>query len=68
MELEVNAVYEGGVLKLEQPLGLPEGAKVCVVVKVSRARLSQGLTPWTGDPEALRRFALDPDLDLEASP
>jgi hypothetical protein len=41
---------------------------VRVVVKVSRARLSQGLLQWTGDPEELRRFALDPDLDLEASP
>jgi predicted DNA-binding antitoxin AbrB/MazE fold protein len=68
LEFELNAVYENGVLKLERPLELKEGQKVRVVVRASRARQSQGLVEWTGDPEALRRFALDPDLDLEASP
>ena len=70
MEVQVEAVYEGGVLKVQEPLPLREGQRVKVVVQVpaSRARQSQGLIRWTGDPETLRRFAEDPDLDLEESP
>jgi predicted DNA-binding antitoxin AbrB/MazE fold protein len=68
MEVEVDAVYEGGVLKLEQPLELPEKTKVRVVVKVSRVQAAYGLLRWTGDPEVLREIALSPDLDPEEAP
>jgi predicted DNA-binding antitoxin AbrB/MazE fold protein len=69
-ELHVEAVYENGALKVTEPLPLAEGQRVQVVVQVptTRARQSAGLLRWTGDPEELRRFALDPDLDIEASP
>jgi len=33
----VNAVYEGGVLKLELPLDLPEGTRVQVEVQSPKA-------------------------------
>jgi predicted DNA-binding antitoxin AbrB/MazE fold protein len=68
MDVEVNAVYEGGVLKLEQPLPLPEQARVRIVVKVSRAEQAYGLLGWTGDPEVLRQVALDPEFDPEEAP
>jgi predicted DNA-binding antitoxin AbrB/MazE fold protein len=60
--LEVEAVYERGILKLSRELPLQEGQKVTITIHPSGA--SQrfcGSVRWTGDPEELRRF-LD-DLD-----
>jgi predicted DNA-binding antitoxin AbrB/MazE fold protein len=50
MELKVEATYEGGALKLDEPLPLPEGQRVTVVIqpKGGRVRRSAGLIPWTG--------------------
>jgi predicted DNA-binding antitoxin AbrB/MazE fold protein len=69
-ELHVEAVYENGALRLAEPLPLAEGERVQIVVQVttSRARQSAGLLRWTGAPEELHRFALDPELDVEESP
>jgi predicted DNA-binding antitoxin AbrB/MazE fold protein len=68
MEVEVNAVYEGGVLKLERPLELPEKTKVRVIVKVSRVQLASGLLGFKGDPEIIRRIALEPEFGIEEAP
>jgi predicted DNA-binding antitoxin AbrB/MazE fold protein len=62
MNLEVEAVYEGGVLKLAQPLPLPEHQRVRVTIQVtSRVQQSYGLVRWTGSTEELDRLLKDPD-------
>jgi predicted DNA-binding antitoxin AbrB/MazE fold protein len=63
MALEVEATYEGGVLKPTQPLPLREHQRVSITVReeTSQARISYGLIPWTGDPEVLRAIAEDPE-------
>jgi predicted DNA-binding antitoxin AbrB/MazE fold protein len=65
MTITVDAVYEDGVLKPAQPLPFHEHEKVRVTVQapVSRARQTAGLLRWTGDPDLLERFIMDPELD-----
>jgi predicted DNA-binding antitoxin AbrB/MazE fold protein len=55
MALEVEAVYENGVLKPDKPLPLDEHERVKVYVQPSgsRIRRSAGLLKWTGDTQAL---------------
>lgn len=62
--LEVEAVYENGILKLDQPLPLREHERVRILiqVKTSRARQSSGLVPWSGSAEELERIAIDPEF------
>lgn len=62
-ELEIEAVYERGTLKLSRELPLSEGQKVTVTVRVTggAARRLYGSVPWKGDPEELHRFLDDPD-------
>jgi predicted DNA-binding antitoxin AbrB/MazE fold protein len=62
MSLEIEAVYENGVMKPDTPLPLKEHERVTVRVKphTSRIRQSAGLLRWTGDPEVLRKIAEDP--------
>lgn len=61
MSLEVEATYENGMLKPDRPLPLDEHQRVKVTVheRTSRIRASLGLIGWTGDPEVLRKIALD---------
>ena len=70
MSLEIEAVYENGVLKPDKPLPLRENERVKVTVQpVERtAELTYGLIGWTGDPEAVRRIALDPEFGILESP
>ncbi len=70
MPIEVEATYEGGVLKLDHPLPLVEQQRVKVVVhpKASVAESSYGLIGWTGDPEMLRAIAEDPEHGIHESP
>jgi predicted DNA-binding antitoxin AbrB/MazE fold protein len=69
MPLEVEATYENGLLKLDQPLPLAENQRVKVTIHttVSRAKRCYGMMGWKGDPEVLRHIALDPDLGIEES-
>jgi predicted DNA-binding antitoxin AbrB/MazE fold protein len=62
MAIEVEAVYEKGVLKLDRPLPLAEQERVIVVVrpKGHRVRQSAGLIPCPGDQAALD-YLLGPD-------
>ncbi len=72
----VDAIYENGVLKLDQPLPLKEQERVRVTVEsLSRAsqaldavRRTYGIVPWSGDAETLQRLALDPEFDILESP
>ena len=66
----VEAVYENGVLKPARPLPLKEKEHVRLTVEPDDDPVGRtyGLLHWTGDPETLRRFALDPALDPQEGP
>ncbi len=70
MTLNVEAIYENGVLKPARPLPLREQEKVriTVEVEVSWAERTAGMLPWAGDPEVLRRVANDPEFSILESP
>jgi predicted DNA-binding antitoxin AbrB/MazE fold protein len=65
MILSVEATYENGVLRPEQPLPLRPHERVWVTVHqgVSRARQTAGLMGWSGSAELADRFAMDPELE-----
>jgi predicted DNA-binding antitoxin AbrB/MazE fold protein len=72
MAITIETTYENGVLKPTQPLPLiPEGSRLWVTLHIAaeedRARKAYGLLGWTGDPETVRRVALDPEFDVLAS-
>lgn len=58
MTLTANAIYENGMLKLDQPLPLKEHEKVRVTVEPSGSLAEQtaGMTGWTGDVETFERI------------
>ena len=68
--LIIEAVYEDGVLKPNQPLPLQEHEKVQITIHsaVSRVQATYGLLGWTGDAETVRRIALDPEFGILESP
>ncbi len=70
MTITVEAIYENGVLKPDQPLPLKEYDKVRVTVQTGDTPLlrAYGIMGWTGDAETLERFALDPELDPQEDP
>jgi predicted DNA-binding antitoxin AbrB/MazE fold protein len=70
MQIEVEAVYEDGVLRLDKPLPLKEHERVTVRVKpqTSRIRQSAGLLRWSGDPEILRKIAENAEFGISESP
>ena len=70
MAFEVEATYENGALKLDQPLPLDEYERVTVVVKPHATGIWShgGSFKWTGDPEVLRMIAEDPEFGIAESP
>jgi len=70
MSLDVDATYENGVLKLDHPLPLGDHQRVKVTVHdaAGRAKGAYGLIGWTGDPEVVRKLALDPEYSVQESP
>jgi predicted DNA-binding antitoxin AbrB/MazE fold protein len=70
MPIEVDAIYENGILKLDHPLPFAERQRVKVVIR-QQPPVSQpayGIIGWKGDPEVVRRIANDPEFGIEASP
>jgi predicted DNA-binding antitoxin AbrB/MazE fold protein len=63
MSHQVEATYENGVLKLDQPLPLRDGQRVqvTVVAQPSRAARSAGLVKWTGSLEDLDYLTMSPE-------
>ena len=76
MTITVEATYENGTLKLEQPLPLKEREKVRISVHVTpdvqsalaAVERGYGLLRWTGAPETLERIALDDEFGILESP
>lgn len=70
MSLEIDAIYENGVLKLDGPLPLDEKQRVHVTIQVkpSRVKQSYGLIGWKGAAKEIDRVALDPEFGIEESP
>lgn len=62
--LEIEAIYEDGMLKPSQPLALEEHQKVHLFIETKRSRIRQsaGLIPWKGSNEELERIAIDPEF------
>jgi predicted DNA-binding antitoxin AbrB/MazE fold protein len=67
--LEIEAIYEDGVLRLPRPLPLEDGLKVIITVHPPRRGVKRGTgrIGWRGDPEVLRQIALDPEFGSEES-
>lgn len=63
MALEIEVVYENGVLKLPRPLPVVEGATLRITIHPpSRPGVVKHVPiPWTGSPEELHRFLDDPE-------
>ncbi len=70
MPLTVEAVYENGVLKPNQPLPLKERERVQVTIalKGSWVQETYGICGWKGSAEDADRFATDPELDFPPPP
>ena len=78
--LLIQAVYENGVLKPEEPLPLAEHQRVQVSIHPApenRAaldvaddpvRATYGILGWKGDAETAERLALDAEFGVEESP
>jgi predicted DNA-binding antitoxin AbrB/MazE fold protein len=63
MALEIEAVYDHGMLKLERELPLQAGQKVRIIIQAqggAASRLS-GLIKWTGVRQELVSYLNDPD-------
>jgi predicted DNA-binding antitoxin AbrB/MazE fold protein len=69
MSITVEAVYENGVLKLQQPLPLKEQEKVRITVEpqLSWADRTAGMLKWPGDFEDLRRIVEEDEFSIRES-
>lgn len=76
MSLTIEATYENGVLKPDQPLPLQEHQRVRVTLHapadipnaMEAVQRSYGLLRWTGEVETRRRIAEDDEFGLLESP
>ncbi|HEX5445240.1 MAG TPA: antitoxin family protein [Pirellulales bacterium] len=68
--LTIEATYENGMLKPDQPLPLNEHQRVQVSIHaaVDPVLASAGMFGWTGDTETLERIALDAEFGIRESP
>jgi predicted DNA-binding antitoxin AbrB/MazE fold protein len=64
MTITVEAIYENGVLKPNQPLPLKDLDRVQVTIHSPAPDVVQayGIMGWKGDAETLRRIALDAEF------
>jgi predicted DNA-binding antitoxin AbrB/MazE fold protein len=64
-KIEIEAVYEDGVLKLPHELPLRQGQKVTITIHPtgSPARRRRGVIQWKGSQEDLDHLILSPDND-----
>jgi predicted DNA-binding antitoxin AbrB/MazE fold protein len=64
--ITIGAVYENGVLKPDSPLPLKERERVQVLISAGSnpVEASYGILKWDGDPEIVRRVALDDEFSI----
>lgn len=70
MSLEIEATYENGVLKPDQPLPLKDHGRIFITIRpiASRVDESYGSIRWTGDVDALEFLARSPENDVWEQP
>jgi predicted DNA-binding antitoxin AbrB/MazE fold protein len=70
MALEIEAVYEKGILKLPRQLPLEDGVEVRITIHppARGVKSGYGLVPWKGSHAELERLALDPEFGPEEGP
>jgi len=70
MGLEIEAVYQNGVLKLEREIPLENGQKVRLTIHPPGGRVPKayGLMGWKGSSEELQQIALNPEFGILESP
>jgi len=70
MGLEIAAIYENGVLKLERELPLENGQRVLLTIHPpgGRVKKAYGLIGSTLPLEELQRIAQDPEFGILESP
>lgn len=74
MSIVVKAIYKNGALNPEQPLPLAENERITITFEphVEPQKVphqpTYGLIGWTGDPEIVRRIALEPEFGVQESP
>lgn len=68
--LQVEAVYEAGLLKPDRPLPLEEHQRVqiSIIGAVDVVQGTAGLLGWKGDAATLERIAMDAEFSAEESP
>jgi predicted DNA-binding antitoxin AbrB/MazE fold protein len=66
MAINAEAIYEGGLLRLAQPLPLDEHQRVRVTVhpEPTLAEQTGGLMGWRGSADDAEYFASSPELDF----
>lgn len=69
MSIEIDAVYENGSLKLDHAIPLDEHQRVKVIIETqaSISRRNHGIIGWKGDPEVVRKIALEPEHGIAKS-
>lgn len=70
MTLTVEATYENGTLKLDQPVPLKEHERVRVTIEPAEnwVRATAGMFGFKGSAEEAEFFAMDPELDYPPPP
>lgn len=66
MSLEIEATYENGVLKPDQPLPLKDHERIVLTIrsKTDRVEESYGLVAFSGDAAALEYLAHSAENDV----
>lgn len=70
MAIVIEAVYENGVFKPKEPLGLKERETVRLTIEapMSWAERTSGILQLSGDPEVVRKIVGDPEHGILESP
>jgi predicted DNA-binding antitoxin AbrB/MazE fold protein len=68
--LQIDAIYENGVLKLPRELPVVAGATVTITIHPPKRPnvIKHVQAPWTGKREDLERLAMEPEFGLEELP
>jgi len=70
MTITVDATFENGVLRPDEPLPLAENARVRIVVETPASAVDRtaGILQWKADPALLEQVAIDPEFGVSEAP